>query len=64
MVLNGSKRRVCFLFGAAGEAIWTCSACCNGQYDLASICGLFVVVAVINFFRWGRDVEQSGKGEK
>lgn len=57
MILIGSRRRSAFLFSAAGESIWTYWAASVGMYDLASICGLFVVLALVNWRRWGREVD-------
>ena len=64
MFLTGRKVRVCFLFAAAGETIWTACACCSGQYDLASICGVFVVMALLNYRKWGQDVDRSSESNK
>jgi hypothetical protein len=55
MYLVGRKRKACFLFSATGELIWTVCACRSGQYDLAFICGVFVVVALLNYRKWRRD---------
>jgi hypothetical protein len=57
MYLIGKKYRSAFLWSAAGETIWTCCATANGQYDLSFICGVFVIVALINYWRWGREEE-------
>lgn len=55
----GNKWRPAFLFGAAGEGIWTVCAAVNGQYDLAAICGLFVIMALFNYRKWGRDAKSN-----
>lgn len=55
MYLIGKKYRSAFLWSAAGETIWTVTATMEGRYDLASICAVFVVMAVANYFRWGKE---------
>ncbi len=51
----GGRHRDAFLWSAAGEAIWTGSAALCGQWDLASICGVFTVGAIWNYKRWGHE---------
>ena len=62
MILIGGKRRSAFLFSAAGELLWTGAAAVKGMWDLAFICGLFVVLALVNWKRWGSEQAESGVG--
>lgn len=55
MYCNGRKWRICFLLSGVGETLWTGVALFNGQYDLAFICGVFVLMCIVNYRRWGRD---------
>ncbi len=51
----GNKRRHAFLFSIAGELIWTATAFMAHNYDLASICAVFCVLAFRNWWKWGAD---------
>jgi hypothetical protein len=55
LVLAGSKNRFAFVFTAVGEVIWCGCGLWKGMYDLATICAVFAVIAVVNFFRWNRE---------
>lgn len=57
LFLNGGKHRACFVFAAVGELIWTAVSVTKSQWDLAAICVVFAIMAVINFFRWGRQTQ-------
>lgn len=48
----GGKRRDGFLLGLIGEVLWVVKAIATDQYDLASICAVFALVYVCNWFRW------------
>lgn len=56
--LVGSKTRSCFICTFIGECIWTVYAIHNRQLDLAVICCLFALLAIRNFFKWGKNSGQ------
>ena len=52
--LVGNKKRSCFLYTVVGETIWSAYAVHNQQWDLATICALFAMLALRNFIKWGK----------
>lgn len=54
MWANGRKWRVCFVLSGIGELGWTLTSLWTGQYDLAFICGVFVLMCILNYRRWGK----------
>jgi len=52
LYLIGNKVRHAFLFSIAGEMIWAARASLNHDWELASICCVFCVMATRNWFRW------------
>jgi hypothetical protein len=55
LYLAGNKARSAFAFTAVGETIWAASAAAERRWDLASICAVFAVLAVVNYRKWGRE---------
>ncbi len=51
----GHKWRHAFLFSVAGESIWSSVAWTRGDIELASICLVFCVVTLRNWWKWGAD---------
>jgi hypothetical protein len=49
----GYKWRHAFLLSIAGEAIWTVIAYQRSNYELATICLIFCLVAGRNWWKWG-----------
>lgn len=51
----GRKIRAGFLFSLAGEVLWTVAAVERGMLDLAAVCFVFGLMAVLNWRSWGTD---------
>lgn len=55
LYLAGNKNRYAFGFTIIGESIWTVVAFNREQYDLASICVIFTILAVVNLIKWNKN---------
>lgn len=51
----GSKDASSFLWSIAGESLWVISAVNRSDWALASICCVFNVMALRNYFLWRKD---------
>jgi nicotinamide riboside transporter PnuC len=52
MLLLGRKWRHAFLLTAVGEVIWCASSALIGRWDMISLCVLFAILAVRNWWVW------------
>lgn len=50
------KRRNAFLFSIAGEGAWIANAYSRSDWALASICIVFLLMAVRGYIKWGGQV--------
>lgn len=50
----GNRQRNAFFFSIVGEIAWIIKSLYLGQYDLAVICGVFALLAVRSYVKWGR----------
>lgn len=48
----GDKWRHAFLFSIAGETAWMIASAQAGDWALFTICGIFNVMALRNWFKW------------
>lgn len=55
MASMSPKRRWPFALLVIGEAIWTVHAIRRGSFDMATICVVFVSLALVNFLKWRRE---------
>lgn len=51
----GNKKTSAFGFTIVGELIWTAVAFGNEQWDLASICAIFTILAAVNLWKWNHE---------
>jgi len=51
--LVGEKRRSAFLWLAAGEALWAAVGLARKETDIAFVCIIFTVMALVNYYKWG-----------
>ncbi len=49
----GNKRRFAHLLTVVGESAWIVKSLIVGQYDLAFICAIFLVLAARCWVKWG-----------
>lgn len=56
LLLLGYKVRQGWLLGIAAEVIWVFRAYGLGMYDLMFISGVYIVIASVNYCRWGARV--------
>ncbi len=54
LFLVGERKRSAFVWTAAGEALWLGASLAEGRLDMAFICAVFLVMAVVNYFKWGK----------
>ena len=52
MLLVGRKNRNGFLWGLAGELLWTYKSYRDEQWDLLVICAIFCGVYIKNWWAW------------
>lgn len=52
MWLVGSKKRVCFIFGVLGNALWVIIGFQRGTPDLYVISALMVIFNARGWFKW------------
>ena len=57
LYLTGRKIRVCFLFTAVGELIWSVCSALESRWDLSSICAVFTVLSIWNYYKWGQEAD-------
>ena len=50
----GNRQRRAFLFSIAGEAVWVLHAANQQLWDLASVCVVFLVMAIRGYIKWGQ----------
>lgn len=54
LVTIGRKWPHAFAFTAVGEILWCVKAAKTRQWDILSICVVFAVVALFNWYQWTR----------
>lgn len=68
VLLLGTKRRQAFLWTVAGGVAWGIASWEIGRVDMITICVVFTVLALWNWFQWGFDMsyqtKDSGKREQ
>lgn len=50
----GNKSRPAFLFSIVGEAVWCANAYLRADWALATICLVFLLMALRGYVLWGR----------
>lgn len=48
----GNKRRGAFILSAVGELLWIANATGRGDWALASICVVFLLMALRSYVKW------------
>ncbi len=51
-LLLGGKRRSAFLWTAVGEVLWVASYWLISRWDMITLCTVFAVLALVNWWRW------------
>lgn len=57
LYLIGNKLKIGFVFSFLGEVIWTFEAFRREMYDLAIVCIVFGLMAIINYYKWNKKQE-------
>lgn len=55
----GNRSRTAFVVSALGEACWVSNAVARKDWALASICVVFLLMAVRSYVLWGREVSKA-----
>lgn len=55
VVKIANKKRSGFIFNGLGELVWIGHAASQGLWDLVAICGVFCLLAVWSYRKWGAE---------